>query len=218
MEGSGRTRRISHPILHLEIVGEGGVRLGEPRVFCKYQRRAIDVETCRSCMHCDAVTEGPEASVDCTVPERPGDVVVDPDGEETDVGAILSRGAVVLEPDTSVATTLALMHDEDRRSLAVVAEDGAVVGVIHEAAFIRRDAPAPEPSHHEPVLHAMSSPLAIHARMPVRAALRLLAAAHLREAAVVDEHGVPLGLFRDVDGLRFIGRASMGGRRRPEDC
>lgn len=215
MGGSERTRQISHPILHLDVVGEGGVRQGEARVFCKYQRRAVAVETCRSCQHCDAVTDGPHASVDCTVPAGPDDVVEDPSGERTDVGAILSRGAVVLEPETSVGTTLALMHEEDRRSLAIVGAQGIVVGVIHEAAFIRRDASAPEPARNQPVLHVMSSPLAIHERTPVRAALRLLAAAHLREAAVVDEDGVPLGVFRDVDGLRHL---AARGRRRSEDC
>ncbi len=216
MEGAGRTRRISHPILHLAIVGESGVREGEARVFCKYQRRAIAVETCRACGHCDEITEGSNATVDCTVPREPSDDdAPDPEGERTDVGAILTRGAVVLEPATSVGTTLALMHEEDRRSLAVVGEHGVVVGVIHEAAFIRRDATAPEPARDEPVIHAMSSPLAIHERMPVRAALRLLAAAHLREAAVVDADGVPLGVFRDVDGLRFIAGFR---RRRSEDC
>lgn len=211
MDGSGPTRRISHPVLHLDVVGEGGVRHADARVFCKYQRRAVAVETCRSCQHCDAVTDGPDASVACTVPAQPGDDIHDPDGERTDVGAILSRGAVVLEPDTSVGTTLALMHEEDRRSLAIVGQHGIVVGVIHEAAFIRRDASAPEPARDEPVLHVMSSPLAIHERTPVRAALRLLAAAHLREAAVVDEQGVPLGVFRDVDGLRHL--AARSGRR-----
>lgn len=54
---------------------------------------------------------------------------------------------------------------------------------------------------------AMPSPLALHESTPVRRALRLLASAHLREAAVVDDGGHPLGVFRDVDGLRYLTRA-----------
>jgi CBS domain-containing protein len=212
MGGSGgQTRHVRHPILHLDLVGEGGVRLGEARVFCKLQRRAVAVDTCRSCRHCDAITDGPDASVDCTVPDAPDDAGREPE----DVGAILSHGAVVLEPETTVGTTLAWMHEEDRRSLAVVGPRGVVVGVIHEAAFIRRDASSPEPARDQPVFHVMSSPLAIHERTPVRDALRLLAAAHLREAAVVDADGVPLGVFRDVDGLRHL---AMRARRRSGDC
>lgn len=138
-------------------------------MLCRYQRRAVAVDDCRSCGHCDAITEGDRGSVDCTVPHDPGSAVDDPEGERTDVGAILSRGVVVLDPETSVGTTIRLMHEEDRRSLAVVGEAGVIVGVIHEAAFIRR------------------------------------------EAAVVDSDGVPFGLFRDVDGLRFLARR----RRRP---
>ncbi len=50
----------------------------------------------------------------------------------------------------------------------------------------------------------MSGSLAIHEAVPVRRALEVLAAAHLREATVIDDEGVPLGIFRDVDGLRWI--------------
>jgi hypothetical protein len=48
----------------------------------------------------------------------------------------------------------------------------------------------------------MSSVLAIHEGVSVRRALRLLASAHAREATVVNDDGVPVGVFRDVDGLR----------------
>ena len=53
----------------------------------------------------------------------------------------------------------------------------------------------------------MMSVIAIDERTPVRAALRLLAARHLREATVISREGVPIGVFTDVDGLRWVARA-----------
>ncbi len=44
-----------------------------------------------------------------------------------------------------------------------------------------------------------SCALVIHERTPLRTALGALAAAELHEAAVVDDHGVPLGVFRAAD-------------------
>ena len=57
------------------------------------------------------------------------------------------------------------------------------------------------------VTASMSTAVAIHERTPVRVALKLLAASHLREATVVSDHGVPIGVFRDVDGLRWLAAA-----------
>jgi CBS domain-containing protein len=60
------------------------------------------------------------------------------------------------------------------------------------------------------VTTVMSHAVAIHESTPVRRALLFLASAHLRQAAVVDSDGVPLGVFRDVDGLRWLARARSG--------
>jgi len=54
----------------------------------------------------------------------------------------------------------------------------------------------------------MSTAIAVHERTPVRVALRMLAAHHLREATVISDEGTPIGLFRDVDGLRWISAAA----------
>ena len=53
----------------------------------------------------------------------------------------------------------------------------------------------------------MSSPIAIDERTPMRTALKLLVANHLREATVISKERVPIGVFRDVDGLRWIAAA-----------
>ena len=76
----------------------------------------------------------------------------------------------------------------------------AAYGIVHEVTFLRRK------NVDEELTATMSSGLAIHEATSVRRALRLLASAHLREAIVVDDEGVPLGTFRDVDGLRWIAR------------
>jgi CBS domain-containing protein len=219
MGQTSSTRRISHPILRLAVVGEDGTRQAEPRVFCRYQRRAIPVEVCRVCGHCDNITGEPDGVVACTVPRTPDDVDEDPDGGRTDVATVLLGGTIVLDPNTSVDTALALMRGEDRRSLAVVDAHGTVVGVLHEAAFvggsplIRADADGRSGSGEHTVARAMSSPLALPGRTSVREALRLLAAAHLREATVVDQDGTPLGVFRDVDGLRFVAACASAAQR-----
>lgn len=46
--------------------------------------------------------------------------------------------------------------------------------------------------------------LVLHEATPVRRALCLLAAGQLHEATVVDDDGVPLGVFREIDGVRFL--------------
>lgn len=74
-------------------------------------------------------------------------------------------------------------------AVASVDDHGAIVGVADEAGSV------------------VSSALALHESTPVRRALRLLASAHLRAATVVDDAGLPLGVFRDVDGLRVLALA-----------
>jgi CBS domain-containing protein len=129
------------------------------------------------------------------------DLTSDPMGERTEVGAVLHQGTVALDPSAPISAALAVLREEDRRSVAVVDESRALIGVVHEVTFVRPGNPATD------VAAAMSSALALHESTPVRRALRLLASAHLREATVTDDSGVPLGIFRDVDGLRWLARA-----------
>jgi len=83
-----------------------------------------------------------------------------------------------------------------------------LVGVLHDVTLTER---GKRPEHaKDAVTTVMSHAIAIHEATPVRRALLFLASAHLREAAVVDAEGVPLGVFRDVDGLRWIARARSG--------
>jgi len=157
-------------------------------------------------MHCDQITSSPSPSVDCTVPLREHLVQIDASGERTPVATILSEGTIAIDPSTTLREALSTLRSNDRRSIAVVDATHALVGVVHEAVFIpAREGPIRSAS--EDVAHAMSSALAIHESVSVRHALRLLASAHLREATVVDDARVPLGVFRDVDGLRFVVKA-----------
>lgn len=196
--------RVSHPILRLEVVHPNGVRSSEHRVFCRYQQRSVAVGTCCACAHCDSIVGAPMRAVNCSIAMPETSQEPDPLGVRTAVGEILARGAVALDPDATIRDALELLRSEDRRSLAIVDASHIVIGVIHEAAFVATARAGLPPRSNQEVAHLMSGTLAIHESVPVRRALELLAAAHLREATVVDDEGVPLGVFRDVDGLRWI--------------
>ena len=197
--------RASHPILRLEVVHPDGVRSSESRAFCRYRRRSVALETCCACVHCDAIVATPAPAVNCTIELPQADLEPDPLGARTAVGETLAEGAVALDPNATIREALALLRSEDRRSIAVVNAARAVIGVLHEASFASKRRPGlpPPPSDRE-VRHLMSATLTIHESVPVRRALALLATAHLREATVVDDTGVPLGVFRDVAGLRWL--------------
>jgi len=207
------TARVRHPILRLDVLGPDGSHTSEHRVFCRLQRRSIEVDVCCDCVHCDAVTDGAVPSVDCSIPVRPLEPADDPDGESVEVGTLLGRGTVVLSESASVCRALGLLRVEDRRSLAVVDENSVLVGLVHEAGFMGRLGRA----RLGVVSAAMSTAIAVHERTPVRVALKLLAANHLREATVVSDDGVPIGVFRDVDGLRWIAGARHVERDESEE-
>lgn len=197
--------QVSHPILRLEVIHPAGARSTEHRVFCRYQQRSVAVETCCGCAHCDSIVAEPAPAVNCSIAMPEASLAPDPLGRRTAVGEVLTHGAVALDPLATIRDALLLLRAEDRRSIAIVDASNVVIGVIHEATFAsnpRRDARAPRAD--QGVLRLMSGSLAIHEAVPVRRALELLAAAHLREATVIDDEGVPLGIFRDVDGLRWI--------------
>lgn len=205
--------RVSHPILRLHVLSRDGTRSATERVFCRYRRASVAVEECARCRSCDAIRRGTAPSVDCTISVAPDRLSPDPSGERTEVGTLLSRGATVIDASASVRDAFRLLHEDDRRSVAVVDDDLQLVGIIHEMAMVRlpRDrSVASTPSEDADVTAAMSSAMAIHEVTPVRTALRLLASSHLREATVVSNEGKPLGVFRDVDGLRWIARARAG--------
>jgi hypothetical protein len=195
------TSRVKHPILRLDVLASDGTRTSEHRVFCRLQRTSVQVEHCCGCIHCDAITEGETPSVDCSIPVTPFSHADDPAGESVEVAALLSTGTLVLAESAAVGRVLELLADDrGRRSVAVVDAACVLVGVVHEAQFIGGLA-APRSS---PVSSSMSGAIAVHECTPVRVALKLLAASHLREVTVVSKEGVPLGVFRDVDGLRWI--------------
>lgn len=203
-ESKRNSTRVSHPILRLEVVHPNGVRSSEHRVFCRYQQRSVAVGTCCACAHCDSIVATPAPAVNCTISVPETSLLPDPLGVRTAVGEILDHGAVALDPDATIRDALRLLRSEDRRSLAIVDATHVVIGVIHEAAFATSASSGLPPRSDQGVALLMSGTLAIHESVPVRRALELLAAAHLREATVVDDKGVPLGVFRDVDGLRWI--------------
>jgi predicted transcriptional regulator len=194
--------RVRHPILRLEVLAADGTRTSEHRVFCRLQRASVRVDACCECVHCDAVTDGDLPTVDCSIPIHPFDHADDPDGESVEVGSLLCRGTVVLSESAALSHALGLLREEQRHSVAIVDSRRVLVGVVHEAGFIGRLGPL----RAGVVSALMSTAVAVHERTPVRVALKLLAANHLREAAVVSTEGIPIGVFRDIDGLRWIAR------------
>jgi len=189
---------VRHPILHLEVLAADGTRASDHVVFCRLRDQSVRVEECCRCARCDAIEELPTPAVSCTPPNHPLEPSEDPRGETIVVGSILCKGTLVLSDEVPVRRALEVMRDADRRSVPVVDNRHVMVGLIHDAAFVRPLARVGA------VGHAMSSPIAIDERTPVRMALKLLVANHLREATVVSKERVPLGIFRDVDGLRWI--------------
>ena len=79
-----------------------------------------------------------------------------------------------------------------------------MVGMVHEMSLPR--APSSRLADGN-VTAAMAAAVAVHETIPIRAALRLLASTHSREAIVVSSEGKPLGVFRDIDGMRWIAQA-----------
>jgi len=195
---------VKHPILRLEVLAPDGTRDVESRVFCRLQHKSVVVDECCSCVHCDAIVGGAKPSVDCTIPVVPLPAADDPTGERTEVGMLLCTGTVVVAESATLHAALAVLRAEDRRAVAIVDDRHVLVGLVHETAFLRR-----RPGQaHGAIGGAMSTAIAVHERTPVRVALRMLAAHHLREATVISDEGTPIGLFRDVDGLRWISAAA----------
>lgn len=204
-----RVTHISHPILRLEVLHPDGTRSSQHRVFCRYQNRSVPAGTCCACVHCDAINTAPIPTVNCTVAMEASALEPDPQGTHTAVGGVLQKGTLVLDPGTTIRQALSLLQSEDRRSVAVVDVNSSIIGVVHEAAFLPKPV-LPKGAAERPedaVARVMSGSLAIHEKVPIRRALELLAAAHLREATVVDDGGIPLGVFRDIDGLRWLFKA-----------
>jgi CBS domain-containing protein len=84
--------------------------------------------------------------------------------------------------------------------VGVVDEEAVLVGIVHEMTVARA-------SDDGDLAMAMTSPVVVQEDLPVRAALRVLAATHSRAAVVVDREGHPLGVFHDIDGMRWLTRS-----------
>jgi len=192
---------VRHPILRLEVLAADGTLASDHVVFCRLQDQSVRVEECCRCARCDAIEEGPTPAVSCTLPIDPLEPADDPRGDRIEVGSTLCQGTIVLSDEVPIRRALDLMRDSDRRSVPIVDASHVMIGLIHEACFV-----APR-IHAGAVSLAMSSPIAIDERTPVRTALKLLVANHLREATVISKEHVPIGVFRDVDGLRWIAAA-----------
>jgi hypothetical protein len=156
--------------------------------------------------------DGAAPAVECTVPFAQLEAVDDPDGETMEVGTILTQSTLALSEGYVTAWPQALARLDVRHLVPIVDERLVLVGVVDDAGIrSRATCPSRPPSPDAPPRSrgpgTGNSAIAMHERTPIRVALRLLAAAHLREAIVVSKDGVPLGVFRDVDGLRWIASA-----------
>jgi CBS domain-containing protein len=198
-----KSKQVSHPILRLDVLEPDGSHETDNRVFCRKQGRSVRVEECVPCAFCDVIIEGARPSVDCTIPDAPLSPAEDPTGERTEIGVLLKGDTLVIAQSASLGAALRIMRAEDRRSVAIVDDKHVLVGLVRETGFLGHAPPGEE----EELQAAMSTPVAVHESTPVRTALRLLAASHLREITVVSEEGIPLGVFRDVDGLHWIAEA-----------
>lgn len=154
--------------------------------------------TCCACLHCEGVTSAP--AVECSIALEEASEAPDRAGIHTPVGQLLTEGTFAVNVAMALRDAFALLRAEDRRSVAVVDNDHVTVGVLHESIFSHPVDPGAE------VGTQMSSRLVLVDTTPVRRALQLLASAHLREATIVSETGTPLGVFRDLDGIRWLTR------------
>lgn len=182
--------RVRHPILHLEIVDEDGRTISSAhRAYCALRMRSVEIGTCCACLRCDEIVAAPQPAVVCTLPPEDDRPTLD-----VHVGRMLDRGAVAISPEASAVHARRVLVTTGRRELPVVdVSTHVVLGVVRDVGLER----------HVDVQTAMSSPLYVRESMTVREALRVLASAHLREVTVVNDDGVPIGVFRDVDGPKY---------------
>ena len=200
---------VKHPILRLDVLAADGTVSTDHVVFCRLQDQSVRVEECCRCVRCTSIEEGITPTVSCTLPNTPLEPADDPRGERIEVGSMLTEGTVVFSEAVSLEQALEVMHGRGRHSVAIVDAGHRIVGLVHEASSATRTPRAQRGDMGE-VRAAMTSPIAIDERTPVRTALKLLAAHHLREATVVTRRRVPVGMFRDIDGLRWLAAARRG--------
>ena len=206
-------RRVSHPILRLHIVAPDGTLQTDNHVFCRKTMRSTEVEVCCQCLHCEAITDGARAAVECLIPAVAAAPLEDPGGEHTPIGTLLTGGMVAVSGDATVGAAVRLMRAEGLQSLAVVDGEHALVGLVRERGFLGAGVDGPSLGLRELGLRdAMSTPVAVHEQISIRSALRVLASHHLREIAVISSKGAPLGVFRDVDGLHWIALSQRATR------
>ncbi len=191
---------VKSPILHLEVLTVDGTRASDHVVFCQLQRQSVRVEECAGCVHCDSIGQSETPSVECTIPTDALDAVDDPAGDRTEVGRLLCHGTLVVGESVPFGSVLDFLRQSDRRSVAIVDSRHVMIGLVHETSFPSRLAHV----RNGAVSAMMTTAIAVDECTPVRSALKLLAASHLREATVLSKRGVPIGVFRDVDGLRWI--------------
>lgn len=200
---------MKHPILRLDVLAADGTVSTDHVVFCRLQDQSVRVEECCRCVRCTSIEEGITPAVSCTLPNTPLEPADDPTGERIEVGSTLTEGTLVFSEALSIGRALEMMRHRDRRSVAIVDARHRIVGLVHEAPSATRT-PRTGRAELGEVRAAMTAPIAIDERTPVRTALKLLAAHHLREVTVVSKRRVPVGMFRDIDGLRWLAAARRG--------
>jgi CBS domain-containing protein len=202
MENGSRSRRVSHPILRLEVLASDGTRSSSHRVFCRLRAESVPVGVCCACIRCDAIGTEPAPSVECSLPVPDVEAPRDLDGEQTEVGKVLAVGTLVLTEHCALREALGVLQADDRRMVGIVDASRVLIGVVREMAAIHDRCGT--------IGTAMTAPVTVRENTPIRDALRLLAATHSREATVVTSEGVPLGVFRDIDGMCWIARSRRG--------
>jgi CBS domain-containing protein len=127
------------------------------------------------------------------------------------VGDLMAAEPIVVRADASLTEAAQVMDEYDVSGLPVVAEGGAVIGVISETDLVRARATewlwANWTGLH--VRHLMSSPpLTIHASAPVAAAAIQMERDHVHRLVVVsdDDPLLPIGVISTSDLVRALAK------------
>lgn len=202
------------PVLTRQTVAKDGSASLAFRVFCPSEAATLSLDHCRACDRCDGVEAGAlpgETWLRC----RPD---IGDEGEERMVGEILRRGFTAVSADVPASFLASLFAEGGLDEVPVVDETGRILGAVSELSLARAggvDRALPRGVQLRHVRERLARATAADVMQPaivVRegdsahdAAIEL-AAHHGRCAHVVNSEGRPVGVVRDVDVVRAVGK------------
>jgi CBS domain-containing protein len=202
------------PVRSQVVLAEAASPTVRLRVFCPAGERSVAYETCVRCgslCSLPAEPEQPGATITCTP-----DVLHAPmQGSETLVGAIVSAHVVCVRPELPLRELRSAFTRSTIAQLAVVDEEGRLLGTVWREDFIRRDSsPASLLGIRLPsrVGDRMEGAVGLHEAARVTDAIRAIARDRARIVFAVDDERVVVGALTDLDLLRWLAaqRRSLG--------